>query len=373
MNITREMLAGSWRRWWSYDVPRVGPRWLDSVWTGLFSLSLALVFTLLWFISRAQGAAAWQDPALWLRIYGSNLWVTLVICFLIQGLFLLAEKALGEAWIRSLKGWRRTGFYAGLQLLGLLIGWPLGYRTLAGQLPAVRDMSVNAIVGSLLLALLISLIFHVVWIARSREIAARMQATEAQLRLLQAQIEPHFLFNTLANVLSLVEAEPARAKAMLETFIDYLRSSLQQQRRSEATLDEELALAEAYLQLMGARMGERLRHEVQATPEARQCRLPPLLLQPLVENAIRHGLEPQVDGGTVRIEATLQDGCLRLRVIDDGRGLDAPRRPGPQGAGVALLNIRERLAARHGSAARLTLGPRPEGGRGTCAELLLPA
>lgn len=373
MTINREILAGSWRRWWSYDAPRVGPRWLDSVWTGLFSLLLALVFALLWFISRAESAAAWRDPALWLRIYGSNLGMTLIVCYLTQGLFLLAERLFSETWIRSLTGWRRSAFFAGIPLLGLGLGWPMGYWTLSGQLPSVREMSINAIVGSLLLALVISLIFHVVWIARSREIAARMQATEAQLRLLQAQIEPHFLFNTLATVLSLVEAEPARAKAMLESFIDYLRSSLQQQRRTEATLDEELALAEAYLQLMRARMGERLHHEVHATPQARQFRLPPLLLQPLVENAIRHGLEPQVAGGTVRIEADVADGSLRLRVIDDGRGLDAPRRAGPRGAGVALANIRERLAARHGSAARLTLGPRPEGGRGTCAELRLPA
>jgi sensor histidine kinase YesM len=209
-----------------------------------------------------------------------------------------------------------------------------------------------------------------------------LRANEAQLRLLQGQMEPHFLFNTLANVISLVDADAPRAKQMLQALTDYLRASLGALRHDDSTLLAELELARRYLQLMQTRMGERLRFEIEADDRVRDAALMPLVLQPLIENAVKHGLEPQVDGGTVRVIATRlaidgQD-SLQVCIEDDGAGLAAaasrPRRRvagGADGNGIALANLRARLAARFGAAGRLTLDEL-ETGRGTRACLIVP-
>ena len=137
------------------------------------------------------------------------------------------------------------------------------------------------------------------WRVRVKQETLLHQTMEAQLRLLQAQIEPHFLFNTLANVQSLMERDTARAKQTLETFTDYLRASLGQLRSADSTLATELAMISSYLELLQIRMEERLRFEIDASEEALAATLPTLMLQPLVENAIEHGLEPKIDGGLV--------------------------------------------------------------------------
>jgi LytS/YehU family sensor histidine kinase len=230
------------------------------------------------------------------------------------------------------------------------------------------------VAGSLLLAALISLLFYLHFDAKARQIDAEKRATEAQLRLLQGQIEPHFLFNTLANVLALMDHEPPKARAMLESFVDYLRASLTTLRHDEAPLERELALAEAYLRLLGTRMDERLRFSIEADEAARRASVPPLLLQPLVENAIRHGLEPKIEGGTVQVRAHVDGDTLVMQVRDDGLGPagadGAPGRAAEMaGNGVALDNIRERLRSRYGDEASLELQPAHPG---TCATLRLP-
>jgi len=139
---------------------------------------------------------------------------------------------------------------------------------------------------------------------------------------------------------------------MLGAFTAYLRASLGGLRRETGPLDDELALAEAYLTVLRTRMEDRLRFEIQATPEARAVMLPPMLLQPLVENAVHHGLEPKIDGGTVRVDATLHAGFLVIGVRDDGVGPGASRRAGN---GIALSNLRERLMAHYGDRASLSL------------------
>ena len=187
------------------------------------------------------------------------------------------------------------------------------------------------------------------------------QAMEAQLRLLQAQIEPHFLFNTLANVQSLMDRDAPRAKQMLETFTDYLRASLDQLRTSDSTLAIELAMIRSYLELLQIRMEERLRFEIDASDEALAATLPTLILQPLVENAIEHGLEPKIEGGRVCIRARVVDGRLDIRVEDDGLGFDSAPRSRRHGTGMALSNIRERLHTRYGATAVLTLTPQALG------------
>jgi hypothetical protein len=207
------------------------------------------------------------------------------------------------------------------------------------------------------------------WRLRVKQDALMHQTTEAQLRLLQAQIEPHFLFNTLANVQSLIDRDTPRAKQMLETFTDYLRASLDQLRTADSTLAHELAMIRSYLDLLQIRMEERLRFDIDASDEALAATLPTLMLQPLVENAIAHGLEPKIEGGWVRIHARVMDGRLDIQVEDDGLGLDSPRRPRRQDTGMALANIRERLVASFGANATLTLTPLAVGTR---ASLSLP-
>jgi sensor histidine kinase YesM len=156
---------------------------------------------------------------------------------------------------------------------------------------------------------------------------------------------------------------------MLASFTDYLRASLGTLRAEHSTVANELELAQSYLQLLQARMEERLRFSIEADEATRAQPLPPLLLQPLVENAVVHGLEPSIEGGMVQVRAEVVDGALRLEVKDDGRGIDAPPRPGKRGAGVALANVRQRLATRYGSAATLELLP---GQPGTLARITIP-
>jgi len=182
--------------------------------------------------------------------------------------------------------------------------------------------------------------------------AGRMLA-EARLRALQAQIEPHFLYNTLANVVSLIDTQPAQARRMLERFIDYLRASLAASRADSATLGGELDLIRAYLDVLGVRMGARLRYRIEADADTRQLPIAPMLLQPLVENAIMHGIEPKMEGGEILVRARLVEDALCVEVSDSGMGLaHTPPRPG---GGVGLSNLRERVQQLHGAKAQLQL------------------
>ncbi len=198
---------------------------------------------------------------------------------------------------------------------------------------------------------------------RSAE-AGRSQAV-AELALLQAQIEPHFLFNTLAHVQSSIEQEPAVGKAMLEHLIRYLRGTLRRSRQSTCTLAEEQELVESLLAIAAIRLGRRLRCQIAIPDALRDAELPPLLLQPLVENAVKHGIEPAIDGGEIRVDGEIVGDALVLRVTDSGIGLSdtAPE-------GVGLSNVRARLASLYGDQGRLTL--RRNSARGTVAELRLP-
>jgi signal transduction histidine kinase len=205
------------------------------------------------------------------------------------------------------------------------------------------------------------------WFFWSRHRAAEMerQRVEAQLRALQAQIEPHFLFNTLANLDALIQTDPARARAMLGHLNDYLRATLAASRRDASTLAEEFALLRGYLEVQRIRMGERLRFSLELPGTLAQAGLPPLLLQPLVENALKHGIEPKVEGGEVRVSAREENGRLLLEVADTGRGAGAG--PGAAqggdtaGTGVGLANVRERLAGAF-PGAQFEAGPNPAGG-----------
>ncbi len=183
-----------------------------------------------------------------------------------------------------------------------------------------------------------------------RVLSTEKQLAQAQLRMLQAQIEPHFLFNTLANVVSLIDTAPAQASSMLEHFIAYLRSTLASSRATEGTVAQEADLLRNYLELLKIRMGDRLEYSIEIAPELLEKPLAPMLLQPVVENAIKHGLEPKIDGGRIQIQITQAAGRMRARVADNGLGF----RPGAD-AGVGLQNLRERLAVLYDDRARLVI------------------
>ena len=226
------------------------------------------------------------------------------------------------------------------------------------------------IIGTVLMLALITFVIHHFFAIKVKQFEAERRATESQLRLLQAQIEPHFLFNTLANVQSLMDHDLPKARQMLQSFTDYLRASLTTLRGDHSPVAQELALAQSYLELLQARMADRLRFSITADDAARPQPLPPLLLQPLVENAVQHGLEPSINGGSVRVSARVIGTQLVLEVQDDGRGPDAPaRRSGKLGAGMALNNIRQRLLARYGSDATLEVSAAHPG---TLARITLP-
>ena len=191
---------------------------------------------------------------------------------------------------------------------------------------------------------------------RIKVLSTEKQLAEAQLRLLQAQIEPHFLFNTLANVVSLIESSPARATTMLEHFIAYLRASLVASRSVQGTVGQEAGLLRHYLQLLQIRMGDRLAFSVDVDPTLDGVPLAPMLLQPVVENAVRHGLEPKVEGGRVDVSVQRDGDRMRVRVVDDGLGF----KPGAN-AGVGLHNLRERLAVLYDGDARLAIEERDAG------------
>ncbi len=186
---------------------------------------------------------------------------------------------------------------------------------------------------------------------------------EANLRMLQAQIEPHFLFNTLANVGSLIDSNPALARKLLERLNEWLRVALERARSESATLGDELDMLENYLQIMKIRFGERLRWRVEVPEEARLFSFPPMLLQPLVENAVRHGIEPKIGGGEIGIRLNIEKSLLHIEVSDTGVGLIG------EADGTGLSNVRARLATLFGKDGRLTLQDNSGGGVSAILEL----
>ncbi|KAF1033818.1 MAG: Sensor histidine kinase BtsS [Burkholderia lata] len=180
-----------------------------------------------------------------------------------------------------------------------------------------------------------------------REAAEVRQAeTAARLALLQAQIEPHFLFNTLANVQSLIERDPARASTMLGSLNRYLRASLRRTRDATSTLGEELDLVEALLKIASIRLGERLSYAIDVPADLHALLFSPLLLQPLVENALLHGIEPSIDGGVIVIRGRMRGDRLELNVIDTGVGLGKSDTRLHGGVGLANVSAHPDAARR---------------------------
>ena len=351
---TLHLLRQSWRSWLGSDPHPVGPKWLNLIWTFLFCCACAVFFTVLGFLSADGDDGAWRSPSSWWHWYQINLVISLFIGFAIRGLFLLGRKLLGLEQIQKLNGLPRFFYFSGIPMVGVIIGWPVGAAVAGLDVPYLQVLKDPvSLAASLGVTLVIILIFNLLFATAARRLKAEKRAVQAQLRLLQGQIEPHFLFNTLANVVSLIDHDTPRAKQMLESFTDYLRSSFTSLRHDQATLGSELDLVQHYLALLKTRMEERLTFTVTSDPAVREACMPALLLQPLVENAIHHGLEPKVEGGHIRISAERDRDTLVIEVADDGMGLGASTRR--SGAGVALANVRERLQTQWGSVASLTL------------------
>jgi hypothetical protein len=196
---------------------------------------------------------------------------------------------------------------------------------------------------------------------------AHRHANEARLKLLETQLEPHMLFNTLANLRALIGVDPGRAQQMLDHMIAYLRATLNASRTTTHPLEAEFDRRRDYLELMAIRMGPRLRFTLDLPPELATHPVPALLLQPLVENSIQHGLEPKVGGGSIAVSARVEAGRLLLEVADTGVGSAAA----PQdGKGFGLSQVRERLAALYGEAAGFDF--RTEPGQGAHSRISIP-
>jgi sensor histidine kinase YesM len=190
-----------------------------------------------------------------------------------------------------------------------------------------------------------------------KRLTSEKKATEAHLKLLQAQIEPHFLFNTLSNVLNLLDNDVERGKAMLEDFTRYLRASLSKIRGQTTRLGHEMEMIRAYLNIFKVRMGDRLQFKIDLPSNLEETPFPPMLIQPLVENAVKHGLEPKVEGGEIFIRAQLNGNRLRVEISDTGAGFNGNRQDG-----LGLANVRDRLQSLYGNDGRLVMAQnQPDG------------
>ena len=187
--------------------------------------------------------------------------------------------------------------------------------------------------------------------AAARQTATEKELTVARLNLLHAQVEPHFLYNTLASAQYLTRTDPARADEMLGHLIAYLRHSLPRTGDALSTLADELERSRAYLEILRIRMGDRLKLEIDVAPDLLATPLPPMMLQTLVENAVKHGLEPKPGGGTIWLLGRAKDDAVAITVADDGQGFSEAG----SGTGIGLKNVRERLGLVYGSTASLAI------------------
>ncbi len=238
-------------------------------------------------------------------------------------------------WSAVWTGW--TGVLAGLPAFGGAV------RLTPAQLAVVATAGVLLFWLSSLLHYLLAA-FEQSRRAEARELGLEVLAREAELKALRAQIDPHFLFNGLQSISALTSADPAGARRMCLRLADFFRSSVRLGGEDEIRLEDEMAMVRAYLDIERVRYGPRLDSEVVLEPGCGSCRVPPLILQPLVENAVRHGIRPLVDGGVVRVTARCDEAAVRVRVRNP---FDAEAAPLP-GTGVGLANVERRLAARFG-------------------------
>ncbi len=345
------------------------PAWAMWAVTFDYSLRFGVIIVAVMALAGRKGA----DSSFWFEQAAPILGTALIVGSTLHLVFSAIERWAPQRfidWSNGRPGVSVSLFFALTSMVCIYAGLNLAHQLFSGfsgieHAPWQSQRGWLSMVGG-------TIVFSIVWALVAwdewHEEQLKRQAQDAQMRLLQAQIEPHYLFNTLANVRSLIDCDTKAASELLDAFTDHLRASLEQMRADTVTLDQELALVGHYLKLMQLRMGDRLRYRIEADPAVRSLPVPPLLLQPLVENAVHHGLERSVEPGTITLRAAVVDGRLCLSVEDDGLGLGAPAQR--RGRGVATQNIRERLAARWGQSASLRIEPNHP--RGVVATLELP-
>ena len=307
----------------------------------------------------------------------STFWQSMVFSICIGGATMLLIRA-GYALIwRYAKpsNWGMALLIAVATPLGFMLGSVTASRLL--HLPVddfgLRHLHANA--GLVILTVLASVFSTWFFWTQARlqrlnatTAAIEQRATKARLQMLQAQIEPHMLFNTLANLQGLIALDPIRAQRLLDQLIVYLRSTLSSSRVETTTLAQEFELMQAYLEVMSVRMGTRLHYTLELPPALRSIALPPMLLQPLVENAIKHGVEPNIAGGSITVRAGQHGERLMLTVSDTGRGLEAaPIEPSGQ---LGVANVKERLQMLYQDRATFSLLPNTPSG--AVAQITLP-
>lgn len=330
-----------------------------------------LIYTVIWssmlalMLVVAQRMLTHSAEPFWYDFY-PVLFISNLIGCMIHGTT-TAGNYLFDGRLRAMRGLPRMVYYLVLVSTCVVLGILVGTAILRGVNPLQYLARLSTVMTVLPFAVLAAVIMFIVFASGERRVAGEVLAAqqkeqianaaqllaEARLRSLQTQIEPHFLYNTLANVVGLIDTDPAQARRMLERFIDFLRASLAASRADSATLGAELDLTAAYLDVLAVRMGARLRYRIEADPACRALAIAPMLLQPVVENAVAHGLEPKVEGGEIVIRAQRQGEQLCIEVADSGAGLSgAPPKPG---GGVGLSNLRARLRSLYDGQAQVQL------------------
>jgi two-component sensor histidine kinase len=345
-------------------------------------------------VMETQGVVVENQYGLW-NYLSANLSGGLIVWMVTLGGWYLVAARLWRQSEAARRRYAAEGMYALLPLkvfmpllLGLsLLGSTLSYETWVASMdwmhawtPVLHkqvNLGSNIVITLIYCTGIFSIDFFRVraTMLRIRAETAQRLNVEAQLQRLQAQMEPHMLFNTLANLHALIETQPAKAQDMLAHLIDYLRATLSASRTGAVSLRDEMARVQDYLALMQIRMGGRLLVVMDVPTALHEVQLPPMLIQPLVENAIKHGLDPLPEGGTLHILIKQEGDKLEITVRDDGQGLDASRAK-PSDSGFGLNCIQARLQTSYGNDARLILEPGSQGSTlpkpGTVAILRLP-
>jgi anti-sigma regulatory factor (Ser/Thr protein kinase) len=335
---------------------------------GLQVVGFSCVLALIQLASGIERWGTWDNTLVYSLAIGLSIWASIEF----GRLAVVKADGSGDRWPPVMYAVMAVGTVGGF-FVGSLIGdWYCDCYQSIFRMPPVKLRS------TLMFTLGASSIACYFFFTRGRAAAQRERlakaerdATLAKLGLLQSQLEPHMLFNTLANLRVLISLDPPRAQAMLDRLIAFLRATLTASRTQAHSLASEFDRLDDYLQLMAMRMGPRLQARFDLPDDLRQVEVPPLLLQPLVENSIQHGLEPKVEGGRIEVAARREGDELLLTVLDTGVGLDAA--PASNGTKFGLKQVRERLQTLFGDAGSLVMQPVDEAeGGGTRAVVRLP-
>ena len=273
-----------------------------------------------------------------------------------------------------------TGYLLGLvqSIIGLLLGMCLGGALISGDMLVLFSDPSEELLFSLIFAIIGGSFFVTLFRLseqnqkllefEANQLTQEAKLLETKIQLLQSQIEPHFLFNTLSNITSLIAVDPLLAEKSLINFTELLRVKFDRSKGKSSSLADELWLIKIYLELHGMRLGERLSYQIvtdqfETHHDLGQVTVPSLLIQPLVENAIKHGIEPSISGGSICILLDAKDDNIVVKVVDTGVGIDPNRKPETSsGASVGIANIRQRLASIYGGRGGLDIRENQDAG-----------